>query len=309
MSFRDFMEMALYHPLLGYYMSGRQKIGWGGDFFTSPDVHKVFGISIMKQLAEMRLLLGTENTFHVIEAGGGKGNLCIQLLSAAREREPDLFESIRYTIVEKSPGLIERQRKSLMEEGLLGRVAWREDMESALKISDAAVLFSNELIDALPVHRVRFDGAKWEEIYIETDGEGFTEATGQFSTPARDEYLSKLAGPYEAGYTTEVNLDGIAWIKTAGQNLKKGFVITIDYGYPQADYYSPLRSDGTLLCYYRHTTSENPYERVGEQDISANALSLTRLIQQTITLGLFKRCADRFLRDGSKFGHWVLLTY
>ena len=269
-SFHEFMDLSLYHPEHGYYMSSREKIGKEGDFYTSPDVHKVFGTTIMKQLKEMKSLLPEDKNFHIIEAGAGKGSMCRQILDAAKEREPSLYESIRYSIVEKSAALMDIQKESISSAGHLEKVSWQKDMASALKVTESAVVISNELIDAFPVHRVVFSADRWEEIFLTLAGDEFSEVTGPLSDPSLEAYLSKLEGPFDNGYKTEVNLDGVRWIKNIGENLKKGFLVTIDYGYPKADYYSPLRNDGTLLCYYRHSTTDNPYTRVGEQDITAH---------------------------------------
>ena len=264
------MNLALYHPEHGYYMSDKEKIGKGGDFYTSPDVHRVFGTTIMKQLEEMRGLLPEDEHFHIIEAGAGKGSMCRQILDAAREREPALYEAIRYFIVEKSPALMKIQNESISSAGHTEKVSWQKDTASALKFSESAVVISNELIDAFPVHRVVFTGKGWEEIFLTLANGEFSETRGPLSDPLLETSLLKLEGPFDEGYKTEVNLDGVRWIKDVGERLKKGFIITIDYGYPNADYYSPLRNEGTLLCYYRHSTTDNAYTRIGEQDITAH---------------------------------------
>ncbi|MDT8317276.1 MAG: SAM-dependent methyltransferase [bacterium] len=269
-SFHDFMEVALYHPEHGYYMSSREKIGKDGDFYTSPDVHKVFGTTIMKQLKEMQSLLPEDRHFHIIEAGAGKGSMCRQILDAAKEREPSLYESIRYSVVEKSAALMEVQKEGIGSAGHIEKVSWQKDMASALRVPQSAVVISNELIDAFPVHRVVFSGGRWKEIFVTLADGNLSEVTTPLSDPSLEACLSKLEGPFDEGYKTEVNLDGVRWIKNVGENLKQGFLITIDYGYPRADYYSPLRNDGTLLCYYRHSTTDNPYTRVGQQDITAH---------------------------------------
>lgn len=269
-TFREFMEMALYDPLHGYYMSPHKKIGKAGDFYTSPDVHKVFGTVIMKQLVEMRDLLSADIIFHVIEGGAGKGSMCCQILDAAREREREFYETLHYHIVEKSDALAEVQKEGIRGGGHEGKVSWHKDMASLLDKVNTAAVISNELIDAFPIHRVIFDGGKWEEIYVRAEDDNFSEVRGPLSANDLDRYLSLLEGPFNEGYKTEINLDGPRWINSIAKNLKKGFILTIDYGYPRPDYYSPLRREGTLLCYYQHTTSDNPYIRVGKQDITAH---------------------------------------
>ena len=165
-TFRDFMELALYHPRYGYYMSPHKKIGKEGDFYTSPDVHKVFGTVIMKQLREMSALLSSDSKIHLVEAGAGKGSMCCQILDAAREREPELYQNIQYDIVEKSDALAKIQKESVNESKHDGKVSWHKDMTSLLEKVDNAVVITNELIDAFPVHRIIFDGDKWDEIYV-----------------------------------------------------------------------------------------------------------------------------------------------
>jgi len=264
------MELALYHPRYGYYMSPHKKIGKEGDFYTSPDVHKVFGTVIMKQLKEMRELLSSDSKIHLIEAGAGKGSMCCQILDAAREREPELYQAIQYDIVEKSDALGKIQKESVKESKHTGKVSWHKEMASLLDKVDSAVIITNELIDAFPVHRVIFDGNKWDEIYVTAKNGQFLEERGPLSDTDLSRYISLLEGPFEKNYKTEVNLDALCWVKTIAKHLQKGFVITIDYGYPRPDYYSPLRREGTLLCYYKHTTSDDPYMRVGEQDMTAH---------------------------------------
>lgn len=269
-TFREFMELALYHPRFGYYMSPEKKIGKEGDFYTSPDVHKVFGTVIMKQLKEMRKLLSAGNTFHVIEGGAGKGSMCCQILDAAREREEELYHALHYHIVEKSDALAEIQKENIKEANHTGKVTWHKDIKGLLNKAKTAVVLSNELIDAFPVHRVIFNGRQWEEIYVRTEGENFSEETGPLSNDELKHSLSLLEDSFTEGYTTEINVEGPRWITDVAKNLEKGFILTIDYGYPRGDYYSPLRNAGTFLCYYQHTTCEDPYIRVGEQDITAH---------------------------------------
>lgn len=284
-SFRDFMELALYHPTLGYYCSNKDMIGWEGDFYTSPDVHAVFGLSIMKQLVEMSSLLNNPGNFAIIELGAGKGNLCTQILNAVLEREPSLFERTNYVIIEKSPQLRQEQRKRIISTPLEEKVKWADDISSALTETDSAVIISNEFFDALPVHKVKRVKGKWEEIYVASGKEGLYEETGQLSSDNLSTYLSKIEGNFHDGYTTEVNLDALNVIKSIAMDLKQGFVLSIDYGYPRADYYSPQRVEGTLLCYHKHRTNDNPYQNIGLQDITAH-VDFTSLAEAGREVGL-----------------------
>ena len=285
------MELALYHPTLGYYCSNKDIIGWEGDFYTSPDVHAVFGLSIMKQLVEMSHLLNNPARFTVIELGAGKGNLCAQILNAALEREPSLFERISYIIIEKSPQLREHQWTCFKSTPLEEKVKWADDISSALTETDSAVIISNEFFDALPVHLVRREMSEWKEVYVAARGGELQEETGQLSSGDLSTYLSKIEGDFHDGYTTEVNLDALNVIKSIAMHLKRGFVLSIDYGYPRADYYSPKRVEGTLLCYHKHTTNDNPYQNIGKQDITAH-VDFTSLAEtgREVGLGLTGYC-------------------
>ena len=269
-SFRDFMEMALYHPTSGYYSSKQNIIGWEGDFFTSPDVHYVFALSIMKQLSQMHTILGSPEKLTIVEIGAGKGLLAEQILNAAKRSDKKLFKAIDYNIIEISEGLREVQKYTLCKEGLEEKIVWCDNLESALKNTESAIILSNEFFDALPVHKVQFEQEQWKEVFVTTSEDKFVEERENISSKDLQKYLSKLEGPFQEGYTTDINLEAKSWIKEIGKNLKKGFVITIDYGYPREDYYSPLRIEGTLLCYHKHSTNNDPYSRIGEQDITAH---------------------------------------
>lgn len=274
------MDIALYHPEFGYYTSERARIGKEGDYYTSTDVHKAFGSCIMRQVEEMWGILNF-SPLNLIEIGAGKGFLCADILISARERAPALFDSLRYFIVEKSTDFIERQKKHIEGLGLLDKIFWVPDIKEALSPplslrervkgeGGVGIILSNELIDAFPVHKVRYSNGSWNEIYVTFDDGRFTETEDSLSDQRLIDFLAKLGGPFEDGYTTEVNLRAADWIKEVGNVLKKGFVITIDYGYPRKEFYSPERNRGTLMCYHRHQATEDPYINIGEQDITAH---------------------------------------
>jgi SAM-dependent MidA family methyltransferase len=291
-AFEEFMDMALYHPEYGYYTSERARIGRGGDFYTSSEVHRAFGICIMRQVEEMAGILQMRNAYpvNVVEVGAGKGLLCADILVSAMEKAPALFDSLRYFIVEKSPDFIERQKRHLGSVGayghtpLLDKVSWVPDIREAFSPSlshrervkgegGMGIVLSNELIDAFPVHKVGYSNGSWSEIYVTVNDGELVEVAGELSSEALAAFLSALSpqpSAFEDGYTAEVNLKAMDWINEVGSILKKGFVITIDYGYPRRELYSPERNRGTLMCYYRHQASENPYMNIGEQDITAH---------------------------------------
>ncbi|MBM2838162.1 MAG: hypothetical protein HW415_787 [Deltaproteobacteria bacterium] len=267
-TFEEFMDTALYHPEYGYYTSNKARIGKDGDYYTSTDVHRAFGASIMRQIEEMWNILKISPLF-LVEVGAGKGVLCADILLSAREKSPTLFKEIRYFIVEKSPEFIERQKRHIEELGLLDKVSWVPEIKEGLS-GNIGIVLSNELIDAFPVHKVRYSNGLWNEIYVTVENGILTEKEDSLSDQRLVDFLTGLEGSFDDGYTTEVNLKAIDWIKGVGNSLQKGFVITIDYGYPRNELYSAERNRGTLMCYFRHQASDDPYINIGEQDITTH---------------------------------------
>lgn len=282
-TFEEFMDSALYHPQYGYYTSKRARIGKEGDYYTSTDVHKAFGACIMRQIEEMYGIVQSR-PLNLVEFGAGRGLLCADILSSAREKAPALFQGLRYFIVEKSPDFIERQKRHIKELGLIDKVSWVSDVKEGLA-GGIGIVVSNELIDAFPVHKVRYSDGRWNEIYVTFENGRFVEAEDRLSDQRLSDFLTKLEGPFENGYTTEVNLKAVDWMKDVGNTLIKGFVITIDYGYPRKGLYSPERNRGTLMCYYRHQATEDPYVNIGEQDITSH-VDFTSLAEAGKTAGL-----------------------
>lgn len=258
-SFRDFMEMALYYPGLGYYTSERTKIGKSGDFYTSACVNPIFGAMVAKQIEEMAALLG-EKEFTIVEYGAGTGLLCRDILNYL-ENNKDLYSRLNYCIIEKSPAMREIAAKCLCEK----KITWYENSESLSGINGCVL--SNELVDNLAVHQVVMQ-EELMEIFVDDNGE-FVEVL----KPARPElknYLAELKITLPEGFRTEINLDAIDWMKEISARLNKGYVITIDYGYPSSELYDNCRNKGTLTCFHKHSTNRKPYTAVGEQDITAH---------------------------------------
>ncbi len=257
-SFRDFMEMALYYPELGYYTSSKDKIGKRGDYYTSPNLTPVFGEIIGGQLEEMWHILGKKE-FTIVEMGAGTGLLSGDVLGYLKKNE-ELYEKLNFRIIEKSPALRKEQKKLLHK-----KVTWHDSIEELRGFTGC--IFSNELVDAFPVHAVTMEN-ELMEVYVDYNNDFF-----EVLKPASKElknYLAELNVVLPYGYRTEINLDAVKWIKELGASLKKGFVLTIDYGYPSSELYQEYRSNGTLMCYYKHTANENPYQHIGEQDITSH---------------------------------------
>ena len=285
-SFRDFMAMALYQPQLGYYCSPGDKMGRAGDYLTSPEVSPVFGTLIGRQLREMWEVMGRPASFRIVEAGAGNGTLCRDLLRWARRTEPGFFEAVDYRIVEVSARLVERQREALAAEPEIAeRVRWDERLPARTE----GCIFSNELLDSMPVHRLRLRDGRLQEIYVGWDGQRLVEEMRPPS-PEVSHYFGRLGLLPGEGCAAEVNLEALEWVRQAGGALERGFLLTLDYGYEAAELYAPWRREGTLLCFYHHNPGTDPYARIGRQDMTSHVdfTSVRRAGEETglETLGL-----------------------
>ncbi|MEA5579403.1 class I SAM-dependent methyltransferase [Anabaena sp. UHCC 0451] len=278
-TFAEYMDMVLYHPQQGYYASDAVKIGFrGGDFFTSVSLGADFGELLAGQFLQMWEILGQPKPFHLMEMGAGQGILASHILNYLKLHHPDFFAALEYIIVEKSPFLKQEQQQRLQE----FTVRWCNLPEIAPN-SITGCFFSNELVDAFPVHQFTIAAGKLQEIYVtlQEDGENsipdhsFIEVVGEASTPQLAEYLQLVGidisqSAYDDGYRSEINLAALDWLGIVADCLQRGYVLTIDYGYPASRYYHPRRSQGTLQCYYQHRHHDHPYINIGQQDITAH---------------------------------------
>jgi SAM-dependent MidA family methyltransferase len=261
--FRRFMQLALYHPEEGYYRR-REPVGTRGDYLTSPELHPLFGALLRRQLAELWAALDRPAQFTVIEVGAGSGALARAVLAVP---EDEFSAALDYRIVEPEPRLRDRQARTL---GVLaGAVHWRGALGADRPAAFGCVL-SNELIDSFPVHRVTVRDGRLRELWVGMDGDRFVDVEDDLSTPELAAYFVRLGLLPGEGCVAEVNLDALAWIGEAAAAIERGFVLTLDYGYPARQLYAPWRRQGTLLCYTKHTVHSDPYVRLGQQDLTAH---------------------------------------
>jgi SAM-dependent MidA family methyltransferase len=284
MTFASFMEAALYEPNLGYYTSPGRKVGAEGDFYTSMNVHSAFGRLISREITRFWELLGSPAAFTVAEAGAGGGQLAQDILDALAEENEKLYGALTYRLIEKEPSLKEAQAARLERHN--EKLAWSspDELEQG-ELKFTGCIISNELFDAMPVHLVEMTDEGLKEVYVGAGAEGFKERLAAPSTPELAAYLSRFEVNLMRGQRAEINLAAPHWIASAGAALERGFVLTIDYGYLTEELYTPQRKGGTLMCYYKHTTSENPYERVGEQDITTH-INFSQLMEAGKDVGL-----------------------
>jgi len=256
LSFHDFMEMALYYPGEGYYTSRREKLGTAGDYYTSPYLTCLFGEMLAGQLEEMWQILGCE-PFTIVEYGAGTGLLCRDILHWLSTNRA-LYDSLQYYIIEKSGSMREKERQVLPE-----KVRWVNSIEELPPVTGCVL--SNELLDNFSVHQVVMQD-ELMEVFVEYDG-GFKEVLRPAAEKLKN-YLGQLGVILPRGYRTEINWEATEWIRQISGALKKGFVLTIDYGCPSSVLYS--KKDGTLVCYHDHRINHSPYDFIGEQDITSH---------------------------------------
>lgn len=288
LTFADYMELALYHPEHGYYTSKEAIIGPGGDFITSPHLGHDFGELLAIQFVEMWQRLGRPVPFQLVEMGAGQGLIAADVLGCLQQYYPDCWAAAEYWIIEKSEALqaVQRQRLGAWS----GKIRWSH-LAAISAHTITGCWFSNELLDALPVHQVMVSDRGLQEIYVtlpETETGPFRETLGELSTPHLAKYFEFVGvdiNQYPAGYRTEVNLAALDWLTAVADRIARGFIVTIDYGYPASRYYSPARSQGTLQCYYQHSHHDDPYKYVGQQDITAH-VDFTALQRQGECCGL-----------------------
>ena len=274
--FVRFMELALYHPQFGYYMRqpagvNHERIGWAGDFYTSSDVHPILGRAIAAQARQMDELVGRPTPFTIVEMGAGKGLLALDFLTAIHAEQDGFASRVRYVLIERSPAMQKLQRQNLaLWLNKPGLVTWVEDLDGLAPQSVTGLFFSNELIDAFPVHRVQIVTGRTEELYVDYQDGRFVNCFKPLSTAALVQYLAQLNPKWPEGYRTEVNLIAMDWMEQVARRMDRGFVLTIDYGHTAQDLYGPERKDGTLLCYFQQRANDDPFMRVGEQDMTAH---------------------------------------
>ena len=288
-TFAEFMEVALYHPQFGYYSTPDSIIGPQGDFVTSPHMGHDFGEVVAEQFADMWVVLGEPDDFTVMEMGAGQGLVAVDAIAHLKTHHPKCFQALSYLIVEKSPALKSEQQKRLahwQQEGL--SITWKT-LDEIPSNSLTGCAFSNELVDAFPVHWLELHNQQLQEVWVTYSENGLKAIPGELSTEQLAQYFKRLdidlATGYPDGYRTEVNLAALDWLIQVDSKLRRGYILTIDYGYTASRYYSLARREGTLQCYYRHSHHNDPFIHVGEQDLTAH-VDFTSLEKQGEELGL-----------------------
>ncbi len=277
-TFARFMELALYAPGLGYYSSGSRKFGAQGDFVTAPEISPLFSRCVANQAQQVLEALGEGI---VLEVGAGSGVMAAEILATLEQRE-SLPQ--RYLILELSADLRARQRELLERRvpHLLERVEWLESLPHAPL---RGVVLANELLDAMPVRRFHVTRQGVEELCVACEGDGFGWRQCEIGNEPLGERLEQIAVELPTGYRSEVAVSAGQWLHTIGTLLERGLVLLIDYGFPRHEYYHPQRTDGTLMCHYRHRAHTDPLILPGLQDITAH-VEFTAMAEAATAAGL-----------------------
>jgi SAM-dependent MidA family methyltransferase len=257
--FSRYMELCLYDPELGYYSRNAAQFGKAGDFYTSSDVHAVFGRLLARQFEEMWRVLGSPERIVIEELGPGRGLFAQDVLDWSEKKFPDFFHALRYELDERSPALRQRIEATLSRHLGSGRAVLGSEGESDV----SRIVFANEFFDALPVEILSAEGS----LRISSSGGRFLE-TWAPSSPEQLEFLDRYAIHPEAGERVEVPLEAQNQMSKTAQ-FDHGFVVAIDYGYTREEQLAG-RHRGTLKAVRQHSVSANAYEAPGEQDITAD---------------------------------------
>ncbi len=276
--FSRYMELCLYHPELGYYSRAREQFGKTGDFYTSSDVHAVFGRLLTRQFEEMWRALGTPARLDIVELGPGRGLFAQDVLDWATKKFPDFPAALRYVLIESSPALRARLQDRFRDRIAAGKVSLHTTLEEA-RVAEHAIVFANEFFDALPVEVIADQG----ELRIGEAGGKFVE---QFAPSSAEEleFLDRYGVHPEAGERVEAPLAAQEQMRRVAAAVRRGFAVIIDYGYTQEEQLTGRHRD-TIMAYRRHTVSANPYEAPGEQDLTAH-VNFTALAAAAEAAGL-----------------------
>jgi len=294
--FVEYMDAALYHPGLGYYCRPGMTTGPAGDFYTSPDLHPAFGLLLSRQIAELadRTAREADVPFHIVEAGPGTGRLARDIIAGLSCERPELARRTVYTLVEVSPALRDVQRKTIGDHAVADVVwaSWHDVLEGRHRGAARfhGCVLANEFLDALPVHLIEWRDGALKEVHVASEGDDFREElrdAGNARLSGHIEGLTAEGVRFVEGQRAEIGLRALDWVASLGRLFGRegaGGAILIDYGHSARELYDAGRHRGTLLCYHKHQVYDDPYARVGEQDMTAH-VDFTSVARSAIRAG------------------------
>jgi SAM-dependent MidA family methyltransferase len=297
-TFYEWMKAALYDSEQGYYCrSDRERWGRQGDYRTSPERSVLFAKTFARYFARLHHDLGAPSALTIVEVGAGAGNFAETVLETLQQRFPDIFSKTHYFIDEPSPDSCSRARLRLTRFGT--RVEFKP--LATFNPLDHAIVFSNELLDAFPVHRVIMQGGELRELHVGVPETGSFEWTvGRLSTPRLSEHFGRLGIRLGEGQIADVNLEIENWLELVSGKLRSGYLITVDYGAEASVLYSEAKArEGSLRAFHKHQVSGDVLLRPGEQDITSSVdWTLVKMVgaRNGLEVVVFER-QDRFLLD------------
>jgi len=268
MPFSRYMEICLYDPAAGYYARNAEQFGKAGDFYTSSDVHAVFGRLLARKLDEMWRALGRPPEIELLELGPGRGLFARDMLDWSKKKFPDFFAAAHCTLQESSSALRTKLHDNLREHISTGKAAVPEERPTAaLRTRPSAtplIIFANEFFDALPVEILSANG----KLHLALENDRLHEV---WLPPAPNEleFLDRYGVHPETRERLEVSLIAQHWMTAIAQSISRGFLLVIDYGYTRAEQLAGHHR-GTLMAYRHHSASTDPYQAPGEQDLTAH---------------------------------------
>ena len=266
-TFARFMDLALYDPEGGYYRAGSARPGRDGDFLTAPEAHPIFGAALARAVADAWDRLGKPEQFVLREYGAGTGTLALAILEGLAREHPDLSARIRYDPIEVEPRRLEAVASRLEAAGHRGRLV----APGASGARAVGFVLANEVLDALPVHRVVVRDRALREVLVGSRDGAFVDVEAEPTTPDLAARLADESVQLAEGQRAEICLEIGPWLTEAAAGLERGVLLLIDYGYPAAELYDPVRRrDGTLRAYLRHRVHDDPYIHVGRQDLTSH---------------------------------------
>ncbi len=295
-SFAQYMQLALYHPELGYYTRGQQNVGKSGDFFTSVSVGSCFGIILahrIHSLWENQPNFNQAAPFHLIEIGANSGQLAKDILDTIQQQFPNLYTQLRYHIAEHLEAAKLSQLNTLKnhQDRLTHHTELAEISETQ------GIIISNELIDAFPVHLLQLQNNQWNERLVTVENDELTFILSENLSPELEAFTQTLPQDLPEGYQTEYRPAIDSFTQAARNALQHSTTITIDYGHTHSAYYQPSRSTGTLRCYHQHQADEAPLDLPGLKDITAH-VDFTQLANSYLN-------ADHYLTHFSAQSHYL----
>jgi SAM-dependent MidA family methyltransferase len=285
MTFARFMALALYDAAGGYYRAAAARPGRSGDFLTAPETHPIFGAAVSRLVADAWERLGRPAPFTIREFGAGTGTLAVAILDRLELEAPALTRGIRYDPVEIEPRRREAAAARLAELGWADVLVDRtEGVEAGAPVT--GMVLGNEVLDALPTHRVVQRGGRLKELLVASNEDGLVDVEAEPTTPALAGRLETEGVALVEGQRAEICLVLDAWVAQVATGLDRGLLVLVDYGYPATELYDPVRRGaGTLRAYLGHRVTDDPYRHVGRQDLTAH-VDVTAIERAAVAAGL-----------------------